>query len=200
MECLESACIKYLRNQAHNLEQTDLLSLAKLGDHLGLAALCETSAEALVQFPWESSISQLAEVIQMPVYKLDAGKKDKLLHNAKRGAYSEIQVLELLEHIGTPESEIAQTLQIASMQPAELHVLVRILSSPDRTPGPLLQIAVQQHVTPLSMRTEINWNTCTHFINDIMRPTSSDWEMNYPLPKSECYLWLYSSVHEGKAF
>ena len=98
MECLESACIKYLCTQAPNLKQADLLSLAKFGDHLGLAAICEVAAEALVQLPWESNMSHWAEVIYMPVYKLDANRKDKLLHHPKRGAYAEIQVLELLEH------------------------------------------------------------------------------------------------------
>lgn len=104
-------------------------------------------------------------------YKLDASKKDKLLHHAKRGAYAEIQVFKLLEHIRTPESEMVQLLQLASMQPEELHVLMRILTSADRTPGALLATAVQLHLTPLSMRTEINWNTCTRFTTGIMRPT-----------------------------
>ena len=143
-------------------------------------------------------MSQLAQVIKMPVFALDVNKKDTLLHHAKRGAYAEIQVLELLEHNGTSESEIAQILQIASMQPKELHVLMRILTSSDRTPGPLLAAAVQQHVTPLSMRTIINWDTTTRFTNDIMRPNSKNLNMKLPLPKTKLNLLLQSQVIEGK--
>ena len=148
--------MEYLRNKAPELEQADLLSLAKPGDHLALAAISKVAAEVLKQLPWEICMSQLAEIIQMPVYKLDASKKDRLLHYSKRGAYAEMQILEFLEHIGTPESEIGQVLQLASEQPEEVHVLMRILTRADRTPGPLLATAVQHHLTPLSMRTEIN--------------------------------------------
>ena len=124
-----------------------------------------------MQLSWEKCISDLREVIEMPMCKLNLDKKSGLLHHAMRGAYAEMQVLELLERTGTPEADIAQILCIASLQPEEVHVLVRILSHADRTPGLLLAKAVQQHMTPLSLRKDIKWMTCTQFTEDIMRPT-----------------------------
>ena len=182
------------------MQQDFLLRLARLGDHVGLARICEAAVEALVQLPWEMCMSELAEVIEMPVYKLNLEKKNGLLHHAKRGANAEIQVLELLEHKGTSEAEIAQILRIASLQPQELHVLVRILSHADRTPGLLLAKAVQQHVTPLSLRREINWKTCTRFTEDIMRPPASEpsWKFEYKLPRTDLSLLLQCQIHEGK--
>ena len=183
------------------MQQMVLLRAAKLGDHLGLAKICEAAAEALVQLPWKDCItSDLAEVIEMPVYKLCLEKKRQLLHHAKRGAFAEVQVFELLEHTRTPETDIAQILQIASLQPQELHVLVRILSHADRTPGPLLAKAVQQHVTPLLLRKEIDWNTCTRFSEDIVQLPiwKSGWEHEYKLPKTDFSLHFQATTCNGK--
>lgn len=180
------------------MQQNVLLRVARLGNHLGLSQICEAAAEALVQLRWEMCISDLAEVVEMPVYKLNLKKESNLLHHAKRGAYTEIQVLELLEHNGTPEAEIAQILRIASLQPQELHVLMKILSRADRTPGLLLAKAVQQHVTPLSLRKEIDWKTCTRFTEDIMR-SAATWDSNYKLPKSDLSLLVQDQILEGEA-
>lgn len=63
---------------------------------------------------------ELAEVLKMPVYNLDLKKQAKLLHRPQRGIYTEIQISELLEQFGTPESDIAELLRIASLQPQEM--------------------------------------------------------------------------------
>ena len=80
----------------------------------------------------------------MPVYQLNPEKKAKLLHHPKRGIYAAIQVPELLEQIGAPETDTAELLHIASLQPQELLALLRILSHADRAPGPLLAKAVKR--------------------------------------------------------
>ena len=77
---------------------------------------------------------------------------------------------------------------------------MKLLTNSGRTSGPLLARAAQQHVTPVSMRTEINWGTCTCFINDIMRPDSNDWELGHSLPETKLFLYVKSSVKSGKAF
>lgn len=177
-----------------------LLRVARLGNHLGLAKICEAAATSLVQISWQHCMLHLAEVIDMPVYKLSLEKTRELLHHAKRGAFSEIQVLELLEHTRTPEIDIAQILHIASLQPQELHVLTKIMSHADRTPGPLLAKVVQQHVTPLSLRQEIDWNTCSRLSDDIVRTPAwnSGWEHEYKLPKTDLSLLFQGRVRHGK--
>lgn len=177
------------------MDLTSLLRVARLGDHLGLAMLCEAAAEVLVQMPWEESVYELTIVLEMPVYKLDAEKKVKLLHHPQRGIYAEIQVLELPQQISTPETDIAELLRIASLQPQELLALLRILSHADRTPGPLLAKAVKQHVW---LRPGIDWNTCTRFAADIGRPSGRKWQVEYGLPRTDVALLFNSSYREGK--
>ena len=197
MECLEDACVDFLCNEVQLREPQDLLSMARLGDDLGLAAIYEAAATALVQCQWETCMSGLAEMIQMPTYQLKQNSKDELLHHANRGAHTEIHVLELLEQIGMPESEIVDILRVDILQPQEVQVLMRILTTPERTPGHLLAKAVQQHLTPLSMRTKIDWTTCTRFTDIITKPSSATWDVRNDLPETSLTLQLKSYHDEG---
>ena len=147
-----------------------LLSLAKLGDHLGLASLCEAAAEVMVQVPWEGQVHQLATVLQMPVYRLDLAKKNTLLHHAKRGAYTELQVLEVLERAEASDDELMTCISLQTLQLEEMQVLLRILSNSGHKPGAFLAKAVQQHSLPARLqptgKAEANVLTVDH----IMRP------------------------------
>ncbi len=129
-----------------------LLSLAKLGDHLGLASLCEAAAEAMVQMPWEDQTHELATVLQMPIYSLDLAKKNMLLHHAKRGPYTELQVLEILENAEASDAELMTCISLQALQPEEMQVLLRILSNSSHKPGAFLAKAVQQHTLPACLQ------------------------------------------------
>ena len=78
-----------------------LTCLAKLADHLGLSSLLETAAEALIKLPWEENMSHLLELLQMSLYKRETDRRDQLLHHPKRGAYTELQLLDLLQAANT---------------------------------------------------------------------------------------------------
>ena len=84
VECLESACIQYLCNQAPNLKANRSAEPCQTWRSLGLAAICKAAAELLVQFSWGTCMLQLAEVVRLPVHELDSNKKDNLLHRAER--------------------------------------------------------------------------------------------------------------------
>jgi len=127
------------------MDTEDLLSLAKLGDCAGLASICEAAAEAMIQMPWEHQMDELAAVLQMPVYRLDLAKKSKLLHHAKRGAYTELQALEVLEKTKASDDELMTCISLQTLQPEEMQVLLRILTNSDHKPGAFLAKAVQQH-------------------------------------------------------
>ena len=101
------------------MDTEDLLSLAKLGDCAGLASICEAAAEAMIQMPWEHQMDELAAVLQMPVYRLDLAKKSKLLHHAKRGAYTELQALEVLEKTKASDDELMTCISLQTLQPAD---------------------------------------------------------------------------------
>ena len=89
----------------------------------------------------------LQDGIQMPVYQQHQQKLIELLHLPQRGAYSELQVLQLLEHLSYSEADIAAVVQVDIMQPTELHVLMGILVNPDHgKPSMLLHKAVQQRL------------------------------------------------------
>ncbi|KAL0024792.1 hypothetical protein WJX79_007427 [Trebouxia sp. C0005] len=60
IECLGAACIAFLGGKAAQMNTEALLSLAKLGDHIGLAPICEAAAEVMIQMPWEDQIHELA--------------------------------------------------------------------------------------------------------------------------------------------
>jgi len=147
VECLEEACVQYLCNQAGHMSSQMLVCLARLGDHLGLSALVTAAAEHIVQLPWQLNTLALAAVLQTSFYKHRQDKCSELLHHAQRGAYSELQVLQLLESMSCEEAEIAAIMQVDILQPGELQILLAILVNAEHSaPSKLLHKAVQQHV------------------------------------------------------
>ncbi len=165
-----------------------LLSLAKLGDHVGLASLCEAAAEVMVQMPWEDQINELATVLQMPVYRLDLAKKNTLLHHAKRGAYTELQVLEVLEKAEASDDELMTCISLQTLQLEEMHVLLRILSNSIHKPGAFLAKVVQQHTLPACLQPTGKAETTTRLVDHIMRPEEPKWQGTYDLADTDMKL------------
>ncbi len=133
-----------------------LVCFARLGDHLGLSAIVTAAAKELVKLPWHNNLYRLAVFLQMPVYKHKQEKLIELLHHPQRGAYSELQVLQLLESLSYDDADIAAVVQLDIMQPAELKVLLGILVSVEHSAqGMLLHKAVQQHIRCEDARAQI---------------------------------------------
>ena len=122
-----------------------LTCLAKLGDHLGLPAIVTAAAEELVKLPWENNMQRLADIIQMPVYQNHQQKLVELLHLPGRGACTELQVLQLLENMNFEEADIAAVVQVDIMQPAELQVLMGILTNAGHSRTSMLLHKAVQH-------------------------------------------------------
>lgn len=105
------------------------------------------AAAHIVQLPWQLNMLALAAVLQTSFYKHRQDKCSELLHHAQRGAYSELQVLQLLESMSCEEDGIAAVVQVDILQPAELQILLAVLMNAEHsTPSKLLHKAVQQHV------------------------------------------------------
>ncbi len=108
-----------------------MLSVAKLADHLGLTSLCKFAAEAIVQRPWEHGLSDLMAVHLLTPYEDNEQQWCELLHHPKRGAYTELQLLDFLKEYHICEQTIAGFLQMDQMHSSELKALLLILSSSD---------------------------------------------------------------------
>lgn len=108
-----------------------MLSVAKLADHLGLTSLCKFAAEAIVQRPWEHGLSDLMAVHLLTPYEDNEQQWCELLHHPKRGAYTELQLLDFLKEYHICEQTIAGFLQMDQMHSSEIKALLLILSSPD---------------------------------------------------------------------
>ncbi len=133
-----------------------LVCLARPGNHLGLSTLVMAAAEHIVQLPWQLNMHALAAVPQNSFYKHRQDKCSELLHHAQRGAYSELQELQLLESISCNEADVAAIVQVDIFQPAELQILLAILVNAEHsTPSKLLHKAVQQHVKCGNMYNQI---------------------------------------------
>ena len=74
-----------------------LCCLARLGDHLGLSRLYNKAAEIIIRKPWGDDMKSLCNLLGVPVFKQNIAKVRELLHDARRGALSELQVLELCQ-------------------------------------------------------------------------------------------------------
>ena len=85
----------------------------ELGDHLGLTALVDSAAEELIQRSWLDHMPQLKQLLQLPYFIQNLERVNKLLHHAKRGAYTELQVLDLLELSELLDDDIAAVLAIS---------------------------------------------------------------------------------------
>ena len=163
VEPLETACVQYLTSQTKKMTDEAVLSLAQLGDHLGLSTMCDDAVDALIQRPWAKNMHRIAQILAMPRFQQDVAKTDRLLHHPKRGALTELQVLELLEMVNMVESSITTVLNMDIMQSAELDTLLGILVDAEYPPE-MLRKAVRQFRLPEGSKLGPDWSasgSCT---------------------------------------
>ena len=176
-----------------------LLCIAELGDHLGLTALLDSAAEELIQRSWLDHMSHLKQLLQLPYFTQNLERINKLLHHSKRGAYTELQVLELLELSELPEDDIAAVLSIPTMQPAEVHTLLGILTSGRHASVVLLHKAVTQHLKLPASCPGPPMTTGIFIVNNIMLPDPDEAEiLCTALPRSQLSLGVHRRTSEGK--
>ena len=168
---MEKACQDFFVFKALQLadrESEIWEAVAQLGSHVGLVPITELAAERIVERPWEDRVQVLKEVLKQPRYLQDKARMNKLLHHTKRGAYTELQVLEVLDSMDMPEAFIADMLNIDMMQKEELHALLSILLSSDRQHGVLLRQALEQYMLPECLLKR-RYLTCnTRFLHNVM--------------------------------
>ena len=115
-EALEKACSQYFVNKLQYSSTDDAFAVALLADHLGLSSLLEEVATDLVQKPWwdeDYSITcSLGVLLQMTPYKQDVTKRSRLLHHSKRGTFTELQVLQLLDRMDCHEDDNSSTMRM----------------------------------------------------------------------------------------
>ena len=146
-----------------------VLCLTELADYLGLSNLFDEAVAALMQLPWVDNMHRIAQILAMPQFQQNAVKMSDVLHHPRRGAYSEVQVLELLEMINTSDTNIAAILDMDTMQPAEMDTLLGILVNKVHDPGMLLRKAVQWHRST-SSDPRPDWSVRTRIVHNVMLP------------------------------
>ncbi len=181
-----------------------LLCLAKLADHLGLSSLLETAAEALIKLPWEGNMLCLSHLLRLSLYKRDTDRRDKLLHHPKRGAYSELQILELLKAANTPCSNCASAVDLESLQPSELHALLGMFADKhwDSDSEAFLRSALKEQLRPEALRSKLDWTCPVRIIHNIMLPEQrgADSKQNVQtIPLRNCDLELLIEHEKGMA-
>ena len=178
------------------MQAEGLMSIMRFANHLGLSGLLVHASEALIKLPWEDNMCYFSEVLSFPMYSQDQEKLKKLLHHPKRGAYTELQVLDVLERLNASESDMLAALNFQTLQPAEQHTLLTILSSDDRPPGVLLQKAVQLQLLPEALRQTPDWKHPVRVINNLMVPDTPGDFTHYTLPQCDFKLRLEHNITE----
>ena len=133
----------------------------------------------------------LCDLLEVPIFRQI--KVRELLHHAKRGALSELQVLELSESCGITEVDIADVLDVNTMQPAELHVLLEILIDERRTSLLLLRKAVSQHVNPTVQTTVHTDGVHNQIMRGIRMPCQDEKSLFTAVPNSRLRLLVEKS-------
>lgn len=161
--------MQYLLSQA-DIEAETLLCLAQLGDHLGLSTLEGGAIDALIQQPWVDDMISTAQILELPKFQQDPAKVNTLLHHPNRGAYTELQVLELLEMAHVAEDVVASILKMDAMQTSELDTLLGILVNKEPIPDMLLGKAVQQYRLSKGSRPSPGWSTYLRILPNVTMP------------------------------
>jgi len=189
---LETACVNYLCVEEQQMRAHALYCLAKLADHLGLSCLLAAAAEALIKLPWEKNMERLKRLLLMSVYKADTAKRMKLLHHPQRGAYTELQLLDLLPAaIYSAESTYASAIDLESLQPNELQALLGILVDNRGSSDALLRSALKQSQIPEALRPKLDWSQPVRVITDIVLPKQGEVRNSMQLIRlPECHLTL----------
>ncbi len=181
---MEEACQDFFACEALKLpdcERAIWKAVAELGSHVGLVPITELAAECIVKRPWEDGMQVLKEVLELPTYLQNRARMNQLLHHAQRGAYTELQIFEILDSMKMPEAFIADMLKIDKMQTEELHALLSILLSSERQHGPLLRQALEQHMLPECLRPSRDPTCNTCFLHNVMLTGKIQ---AFPLPES----------------
>ena len=198
-ESLESACLQFISQGIHQMTPDALLMVAVLGDHLGLTSIVNIAAEELIQTSWITHIYYMKLLVQLPYFNQNLDRINKLLHHAKRGAYTELQVLGLLELCKLPEDDIAAVLSIPTMQPAEVHILLGILTTGRHLPSVLLHKAVTQHLKPPASCPGPAMTSGTFIVNNVMLPNPDEAQTSYTAsPGSQLKLVVRRHASDGK--
>ena len=174
-----------------------VLCLAQLGDHLGLSKLFDDAVTALIQQPWVENMQLIAQILALLNFQHDNAKIDRLLHHSQRGAFTELQVFELLEMANVSENSMVAILHIHTMQSAELDTLLGILTNTEHAPGMLLYKAVQQHRLPESLQSGPDWSASVRILHSIMIPDAGT-EQNIEVPHSKLRLKVDHIIKDGE--
>ena len=197
-ESLESACLHFISQGTTQMTPDALMFVAELGDHLGLTSLVKDAADELIQASWVVHMQHLKQILQLPYFNQNLDRINKLLHHAKRGACTELQVMELLELCELSEDDIAAVLSIPTMQAAEVHTLLGILTNGRRLSAVLLHTAVTQHLKLPASCPEPTMTSGTFIVNNIMLPGPDGAKTTYTaLPKSQLKLGVHRHT-DGK--
>ena len=197
MESLEDTCTEYVSAVLAEMDADALLCIVKLAEHLGLRKLFDTAACLMVEFDWshKQSISELVLFLQ----SVDKGFLQKVLHNPKRLALSELEVLEILEDTGFDEKDIADLVNVDIMHPLELKVLMEILLNKEHDGQTLLMRKVMaKHASGIVAEAfEDKSGNKTRFISDVMLPTSGINSI-FDIPHSKLQLGVEKVLDTGK--
>ena len=194
---MEEACQNFFAHKALQLpdcERAIWKAVAQLGSHVGLVPITELAAECIVKRPWEDGMQVLKEILELPTYLQNRARMNQLLHHAQRGAYTELQILEILDDMKMPEAFIADMLRTDKMQTAELHALLSILLSSERQHGPLLRQALEQYMLPECLRTSRDPICNTRFLHNVML-TGKD--QAFELPESPFAVYFLEQEKAG---
>lgn len=164
--------------------------MVHLADNLGLSSLCETAADHLVVLLWHRNMKWLVTLLNLTVYKADTQKRNKLLHHPQRGAYTELQVLAVLEDMGIPTADCASGLELQNLQPAELRALLAILVD-CKDDGSLLRAAVKQELVPEDLRAAPKLTKNVWIVHDIrLSDARSDDSATHPFPSCKLHMGI----------
>ena len=173
-----------------------LLCVTSLAEHLGLHELLERFAGNTVSYIWHMRMDSIASIVDL-YYKTKRDVK-ALLHHPTRGAYSELEVLELLELAKIPDSDILNMLELELMGPAEINILLAILvdqNHADRTS--LLRKTVKHQLQGVVQYHNSN-GFRTYIVEKVAMPSADKPEINIPLPESMLQLSLKWTRGQGK--
>ena len=115
-------------------------------------------------------MGRLNRLLLMSVYKADTAKLNKLLHHPQRGAYTELQLLDLFNTAfgGT----CASAIDLERLQPDELHALLGILVDSQGSSDALLLSALKQ--TQIPLRSKLDWSQPVRVIIQIVLPKQGE--------------------------
>ena len=181
------------------LNAEGLLSLMKLGDHIGNPNLVEHAAETLIKRRWHDNYKALIALVK-DLHCTELPQLKKLLHHSDRGAVSELEVVELAEHAKLSEDAVAALIDLEVMQAVEVDVLLAILvNSSHMGHHDLLRRAVQRQVTCRQTQHEEVFTDNRRFVSNVMVP-DPNFESHFSiidLPKCQMHFCVAVIMQAG---